>query len=346
MFGSVILEIVIGLVFIYLLLSLLATTISELAMNLLYSRGKNLHIAIQTMLDDDQDVLCKSFFNHPLIQKLKKKGQKGFPSYIRNEYFSKVLIELLYKENDGRLENIEAAIEDLPDGRTKEVLKTFARDARGNIEDFKENIEKWYQEVMDQATGWYKVNVRKVLFGLGMIISIVFNADSLRIAEKLSLDPEARRQMISMAYEYIDKEEANKSADQPVVSNPAPGGTTSAPSNTADTTVSHLKKRIYYLIDEEINTASSALGMGWKEAPKANIQFFSKFWPDKAWWQYIFYSLLGWIITAFAITLGAPFWFDLLKRVMSIRSSGEKPPDQKVSAPRDLQSRGTDKGDL
>ncbi|MEX2565436.1 MAG: hypothetical protein WD431_05805 [Cyclobacteriaceae bacterium] len=72
--------------------------------------------------------------------------------------------------------------------------------------------------------------------------------------------------------------------------------------------------------------------MGWKEAPGTNIQFFSKAFPHKAWGQYILYSLLGWIITAFAITLGAPFWFDLLKRVMSIRASGEKPEDKKTSS--------------
>ncbi|NHE57863.1 hypothetical protein [Cyclobacterium plantarum] len=313
MFGSVILEVVIGLIFIYLLLSLLATTVSELAMNLIYSRGKNLHLALQTMLDDEEDVLCKKFFDHPLIQKLKKKGDKGFPSYIRNEYFSKVLIELLYKDNDGQLENIEAAINDLPDGKTKEVLQTFARDARGNIETFKENIEKWYQEVMDQATGWYKVNVRKVLFVLGLIISIVFNADTIRMAEKISNDPEARQQIVAMAYEYMEKEE----------------GLNSTTSNEPDSNLVQLRAKIYDLIDEEIETTTSVLGMGWNDAPRANIRFFSNLWPDIAWWSYVLYSLLGWIITAFAITLGAPFWFDLLKRVMSIRASGEKPADKK-----------------
>jgi hypothetical protein len=31
--------------------------------------------------------------------------------------------------------------------------------------------------------------------------------------------------------------------------------------------------------------------------------------------------LLGWAITAFAISLGAPFWFDLLNKFMVIRST-------------------------
>jgi hypothetical protein len=36
-------------------------------------------------------------------------------------------------------------------------------------------------------------------------------------------------------------------------------------------------------------------------------------------------TLVGWLITAFAVTLGAPFWFDLLKSFVNIRSSGRPP---------------------
>ena len=42
-------------------------------------------------------------------------------------------------------------------------------------------------------------------------------------------------------------------------------------------------------------------------------------------------TLLGWLITAFAATLGAPFWFDLLNKVSVVRSTvkpREKSPDE------------------
>ena len=42
---------------------------------------------------------------------------------------------------------------------------------------------------------------------------------------------------------------------------------------------------------------------------------------------------LGWLITALAATLGAPFWFDMLNRVISIRSAG-KAPEEKPKAPK------------
>ncbi|MEQ9437585.1 MAG: hypothetical protein RIG62_01010 [Cyclobacteriaceae bacterium] len=298
MFGIEILEIVIGLIFVFLLLSLLATTLNEIIMQWLYSRGKNLHIALQTMLDDESDVLCEKFFEHPLIQKLKKQGTKGFPPYISNRYFSKVLTELLCQGEHATLDEIEAGIKGLPKGKTREVLLTFIRDAKGNLEQFKSDLEMWYQEVMNQATGWYKRRVQQVLFALGLILSIAFNADTFRIAQKLSVDPEARREIIDQAYVYMQQEQLS-------------GRDTSR-------TIDSLRQQVRQLIDEEVKMASTALGMGWQLAPRINLK-------SGAWWKYIGQSLMGWIVTAFAITLGAPFWFDLLKRVMNIRASSKKP---------------------
>jgi len=45
--------------------------------------------------------------------------------------------------------------------------------------------------------------------------------------------------------------------------------------------------------------------------------------------------LLGWLITAAAVSLGAPFWFDTLKRVVSVRSAG-KAPEERPLAPKDV----------
>jgi hypothetical protein len=38
--------------------------------------------------------------------------------------------------------------------------------------------------------------------------------------------------------------------------------------------------------------------------------------------------VLGWVITALAISLGAPFWFDLLQKLLRLRSSGQRPDAQ------------------
>lgn len=47
-------------------------------------------------------------------------------------------------------------------------------------------------------------------------------------------------------------------------------------------------------------------------------------WPGLSWWWVP--HLLGWLITALLVMLGAPFWFDALSRLVSLRTSGTKPP--------------------
>lgn len=46
-------------------------------------------------------------------------------------------------------------------------------------------------------------------------------------------------------------------------------------------------------------------------------------WPDR---------ILGWIITIVAISMGAPFWFDMLNKIINIRNAG-KSPDERAKAP-------------
>jgi hypothetical protein len=63
------------------------------------------------------------------------------------------------------------------------------------------------------------------------------------------------------------------------------------------------------------------LPIGWDAATLAAI--------DASWF---FTSLLGWAITAFAISLGAPFWFDLLNRFMVARSTVKPQEKRKEEA--------------
>jgi hypothetical protein len=42
------------------------------------------------------------------------------------------------------------------------------------------------------------------------------------------------------------------------------------------------------------------------------------------------YSIFGWLITALAISLGAPFWFDLLNKFINLRNAGKNPDNPAV----------------
>ena len=46
-------------------------------------------------------------------------------------------------------------------------------------------------------------------------------------------------------------------------------------------------------------------------------------------------KVAGWLLTAFAVSLGAPFWFDLLNRFINLRVSG-KAPEEKPKKPKEV----------
>jgi hypothetical protein len=47
--------------------------------------------------------------------------------------------------------------------------------------------------------------------------------------------------------------------------------------------------------------------------------------PDSFSIAYLLKKIAGWLIMAFALAFGAPFWFDLLGKLVNIRKSGLKP---------------------
>lgn len=50
-------------------------------------------------------------------------------------------------------------------------------------------------------------------------------------------------------------------------------------------------------------------------------------WPWK-WHKSMWIKLLGLILTAIAVSLGAPFWFDMLNKIINIRSAGRAPDER------------------
>jgi hypothetical protein len=101
MFGSSILEIAIGLIFIYLLFSLICTAINEQISALLNKRGENLFDGIRNLLNDPAFTgLAQKLYNHGLVDGISqanknpnKPGRR--PSYIDNGTFALALLDNL-----------------------------------------------------------------------------------------------------------------------------------------------------------------------------------------------------------------------------------------------------------
>ncbi len=339
-----ILTVVLGVVFILLLLSLLASTIMEFVSSIFALRGNNLLKALQNMLVGykkdggvaDKEIF-KQFKDNPFYKQLSfRYGSDATkskpPSYISAKSFQSILFDILLGNEMVEDEELEKAllekIDALENEDLKKVLRQLWRDAGGDIEGFKKKVEGWYDSVMERATGWYKRSTQYILVGVGFTIAVVLNADTLAIYERLENNPEVAEKIALIAENVAQK-------DTITVNNLVEAGQeingvdTSAASITIDTLALDEKdtekdriakvqyntkaKELTAVVDQ-INNYRSPLGMGWK-----NVNF-GKMEPID-----IATKLLGWLVTALAISLGAPFWFDILKKIVNLRSSGTKP---------------------
>ncbi len=287
------LNVVIGLIFILLLLSLLATTVMELISGLLSFRGRHLERVLRNMLATDSDELLEKFKENPFYKQLAGKflGKRTPPSYLSSANFRSILEKIL-----GGKEQLEAKIGEIKDENLREILNQFVEEAEGNLEDLRNRIEQWYDDVMDRASGWYKRNIQKVLILVGIGIAVIFNADTISIYNRLSKDPKARLEVATLAQEFVQSDSLQ---------------TVSA----SEETIKEIREEIDYLVNTEIENLKNPLGLGWDNFDVINADWYD--WVQK---------ILGWIVTALAISLGAPFWFDLLKKLVNVRSSGKVPP--------------------
>ncbi|WP_353481964.1 hypothetical protein [Haliscomenobacter sp.] len=289
-------QVVIGLVFLLLLLSLLVTTIMELISSMFALRGQNLEKAIRNMLATGlkEGELFQSFKSNALYKQLSNyrgNAKSRPPSYLSAENFQSILMDLILNgEDSGKLTQ---KIEELPNEELKKVLKQLLNDAGYELEEFKTKMRNWFNDVMDRAAGWYKRNIQILVTFVGLVVAIVFNADTISLYQRLESNPEELKEIVSMAEAYAKKSDLGIQS----------GGT-----------VEQQWEQVNNLINDEINQAKSPLGLGWH--PEELQGMTPSDWVIK---------VLGWIVTALAVSLGAPFWFDLLKKLVNIRSSGNQP---------------------
>ena len=318
MFNSGILDVAISLIFIYLLLSLVCTAINEAIEGYLKKRSATLEEGIRELLNDsDGTGLAKAVYNHPLIYSLfrgeyqPKVTKKNLPSYIPTKNFAAALTNIILTDcnaPDSSIASLKQAIANMPEGKAKGALAALVEDAGDNINKARKNIEDWYDSGMDRVSGWYKRHVQKITLAVAFLSAIIINVDTINIATRISYDATMRESLVAAATEYAKAGSTGQSASLQTVAL-APGDCT-----TMDTPECRVQRNL-----DQIKKLG--LPIGWQKDAL----------PDPITFSYIISKILGLALTAFAVSLGAPFWFDMLNKVMVIRSTvkpHEKSPEE------------------
>jgi hypothetical protein len=370
MINSSILDIVIGLVFIYLLYSLMTTLIQEIIASHFGFRAKILERAVFRMLEDENKFNSKfrsvlhlfkksgngglrnstsgEFYEHPLIKFLGEDNSRGKPAYINKETFSKVIVDLLRGDEVKPGDDVQVLIQKALDAKktnwgdakisreTASFLNSIWADANGDVAKFRTQLEEWFEETMDRATGWYKRHTQFILFFVGFTIAIVFNVDTLKIVNKLEKDPKLREQIVQQADAFV-KDHPNldielmqqeidfkKSVAERMKADSAIG------KNNQGTYIEDSLNLVKYQLlkarrDTLLNRAESLLQNDIRNVHHSLGLEWNSYECDSFMLSCILQSILGWTLTALALSLGAPFWFDLLNKLMKLRGSVATP---------------------
>jgi hypothetical protein len=314
--------------------------------------------------DDPEEALWKRFYDNPGIRYLSESNSiimKNRPSYIGSSSFSTALVQILRgNDHDGSIRTIDEIRRILAEAhafnegklavkpeviigpQTLRQLNNLMIDAQQDAGRFIALTEQWFDNTMSRVSGWYKRQTRWILLVMGIVIAISANVDAIRIYSILARDKTAREQMVNIAL----KSQQNYTA---YVDQLKQRGDTSAGAVAAAGNV--LLDSVYRDVQNDISLSGNVLGIGWNDidtvrkmrALEAQLVRSDSLHAGKirqaitdldrkervTFRAYRWSTPIGWLLTALAISLGAPFWFDLLNKLVKLRAAGGKPDEDK-----------------
>ncbi len=320
MSGSIVIEIAIGLILIYLTFSLLCSAINEWIARFLALRAAGLRNGIDELLEDASETGFASLFHaHPLIDALKPtkspvlrrflpSGDRvQYPSYISAQTFAIAVMDMATHQTSPGMPGVavRAVLKrpgELPTAIPRSIVSLLSA-VDGDALAMQARLESWFNDSMERVSGWYKRRTHVILFVLGLIVSLVFNLDTFRIATQLANEPSVREALVKQAETIVAKADSGS-------------GPNSAKSKAIANQIAGLQQ--------------AGLSLGWTEAcsPVMRARSGGGAVPSAGdgGCGNLAASLIGIFVTSIALSFGAPFWFDALNKVTNLRQSGT-PPD-------------------
>ncbi|HEY2190107.1 MAG TPA: hypothetical protein VGH48_16245 [Caldimonas sp.] len=364
MFNSETLEVAIGMAFLFLSVSLICTAVKEWLEGVFKWRAMDLERALRTLLADSDGTMTSQLLRHPVLFSLfpgiydpaqlrsswltpgqgslhmRLSHRRNLPSYIPAGQFAVALLDCVARgptpADGGDATAADAAVH--PGPLSVEALRQSAMalasvhlqravlsaldHSAGDLAMARLNVERWFNGTMDRASGWYKRRTQAVLFMLGFAVAAAMNIDALHVMQRLTTDKAFR--------DVVVKEAATA---------PAPDESGSAAQAARIGNAKQALERVGLPIGWSAWAPASAPASGAHDGlralpvPRQLCKTLDLTTCERARWFGAdwFAVVCGWFVTAFAVMLGAPFWFDVLNKFMVIRST-VKPHEKSAEA--------------
>ncbi len=349
-----ILDVAIGLIFIFFVFSLFVSGIVELINSIFEQRAKLLRKALNKLLGR---LVADDFFSHKLTSN-KQDNFWGFHkpiNYLSANSFSTVLIDLLANTNLPAPTQAAASVTANPNTpkltqlkQTEQTFQEIRKILQGadpkyqeirelirpilaksnNFHMFQHELETWYNGYMEQVSGWFKRYAQGVVWAVSAIVALALNVDTIYLTDRLFNDNGLRERLVAAAIKTTQDKGESFGKDKDFVDYLHEHGSRLIKSDTVGrkvifsikpnlTSADSLVMQTDYVRFVQNEIADLKLPIGWEWRNKS---------PHPQTAQNGWYAVFGWVLTAAALSFGAPFWFDLLLKLVNIRNTARRPP--------------------
>jgi len=339
MSGFPILDLVVGIIFVYFLLSIISSSGVEMILTGLKARASLLEEWLFTIFDkpiiqpDGTKVsLGQAIMDHCSVTALS--GKRKSTSYIDAKNFASALLEKLTfdpanpksiaKDIDGYIDALSKT--DLLSTEFQRVMLIYANEAKdtymslsekteSEVTMFRLKVENWYNSSMDRLTDALKKRYsRPATLFVAIIVTVSLNADSIALSKYLYSNPEARKELAQEAYNAGSDTTFIRQVKEIKI---AKADTSAANSMSGEEIKSKIIEKVND-IDNAKQGLSSVMPLTWKKDELKDVN-------GKYSGLSLFSKITGLLATILAIMMGAPFWFDMLNKISNLRSTGAKP---------------------
>lgn len=191
-----------------------------------------------------------------------------------------------------------------------------------NLKDAQDKLALWFMNTMDRASTQYVREMQRFSLGIGLLLALVLNIDTLHMAQTLWEDPALRSSVAAVAESSSSQLET----------------TTSQPADAETVTEADLEDSLDAVQNTLRQLLDLRLPIGWTLesteiyetalqpalAGRDDSRNLAMFWPgnNPDWIGLWLRKIIGIVITTIAVAQGAPFWFDLLRRLTRGSSNG------------------------
>lgn len=285
MLNSSMIDVLIGVVFTFLAVSLAASAITEAISSFLNLRQTTLLNGVKALLNDPEFTgLARQLYQHALVNPLavsttttlakvsarpvEAEKPTEMPSYIEARNFALALHSILQAEDPAK--PLADVVKEIDNDQLRQTLQTLLAASDGTVAGFQAEIGGWFDGAMERLGGWYKRYTQVIGLIAALAVAAILNADALHVTQVIWARPAATSELTNLSKTELKASDAITALDN-----------------------SHL-----------IGWAD------WDKDPRNGVI---------GWVWMVF----GWLIAAAASLFGAPFWFDVLKRVALIQGTGQ-----------------------